>query len=195
MGRDWASPSGNLYVSTIIRLGPADPPPSTLAFVAALAVHASLAAIAPNIRFQIKWPNDILSASGAKLCGILLERSGDAVIAGIGVNLTQYPKGLDRAVTSLSELGIVAPHPQFFTENLAAQFARLLGQWRMFGLPPILSAWRDGAHPPGTKLSVHLPDSEAIAGEYAGLTDDGALMLRLADGAIRVIHAADIFLT
>ena len=43
-------------------------------------------------------------------------------------------------------------------------------------------------------LSVNLPSGEVCEGLHAGLSDDGALQLRLADGAIRAIHAADIFL-
>src|SRR3546814_6594181 len=38
-GRAWASPAGNLYVSTIVRLRPTDPPAATLALVAAVAVE------------------------------------------------------------------------------------------------------------------------------------------------------------
>jgi BirA family biotin operon repressor/biotin-[acetyl-CoA-carboxylase] ligase len=33
-----------------------------------------------------------------------------------------------------------------------------------------------------------------LDGLYAGLNEDGALQLRLADGAIRAIHSADVFL-
>ena len=35
---------------------------------------------------MLKWPNDLL-LEGRKLAGILLERSGDRVVVGFGVNL------------------------------------------------------------------------------------------------------------
>lgn len=194
MGRDWESPTGNVYVSTIVRLKPADPPAPMLAFLAAVAVQQTLAIIAPGIVFQIKWPNDILSIDGAKISGMLLERSGDAVIVGIGVNLTTYPEGLQRPVTSVAALGVVPPSPQIFVEHLAAYFAALIVQWRVHGLGSILSVWRQSAHPVGTALSVNLPDGESLQGLYDGLGEDGALKLRLANGSIRAIHAADVFL-
>ena len=194
MGRVWDSPSGNLLVSTIVRLGLGDPAPSTLAFVTALAVLDTIKNIAPELAVQIKWPNDILSADGAKLCGVLLERSDNAVVVGIGLNLAWHPKGLDRPVTDLTTLGALPPHPQAVTEILAENFAIWLQRWRIGGMQGIATNWQKVAHPIGTAVSVHLPTGEIADGLFAGLEEDGALRLRLADGEIRAIHAADIFL-
>jgi BirA family transcriptional regulator, biotin operon repressor / biotin---[acetyl-CoA-carboxylase] ligase len=194
MGRVWESPPGNLFASTIVRLRPLDPPAPSLAFIIALAVVDTIKQIAPHVEAIIKWPNDILSADGAKLCGILLERSGDAVIIGVGLNLVHHPEGLDRSVNDLAALGANCPHPQAVLEILANAFDIWLTRWRDTGLPVIFRAWQAGAHPVGTALSVNLPSGEVQEGLYAGLSDDGALQLRLADGSIRVIHAADVFL-
>src|SRR3546814_2879925 len=46
-----------------------------------LALHRALSAWVASARLSLKWPNDLLM-DGAKLSGILLEREGDAVIAG-----------------------------------------------------------------------------------------------------------------
>lgn len=194
MGRSWESPGGNLFASTIVRLQPSDPQAPTLAFVAALAVRDTLHQIAPECTVQIKWPNDILSADGAKICGILLERTGEAVVIGIGINLTSSPDIPGRATTDLHKLGILPPHPQAVTEILAANMANWLMRWRQYGLQALTSEWQKFAHPVGTALSVQLPDGTREEGLYAGLTADGALQLRLADGTIHAIHAADVFL-
>ncbi|MBX9796153.1 biotin--[acetyl-CoA-carboxylase] ligase [Sphingomonas sp.] len=191
-GRHWVSPPGNFYGSTLVRLHPGAPPPATLALVAAVALAEAVAVHAPAAPLQIKWPNDLLLA-GAKLAGILLERTGDAVVVGIGVNLAHHPQDLDRPVTSLAALA-AAPDPQAFAETLAECFARWLGRWRGEGLGPVRARWLDRAHPAGTALSVHLPDGTVAEGLFHGLDGDGALILRLADGAHRAIHAGDVFL-
>ena len=54
MGRNWESPTGNLLASTIVRVRGGDPPASTLAFVAALAVYDAIQQIAPEVAVQIK---------------------------------------------------------------------------------------------------------------------------------------------
>jgi BirA family transcriptional regulator, biotin operon repressor / biotin---[acetyl-CoA-carboxylase] ligase len=193
MGRDWASPVGNLYASGLIRLRAGDPPAATLGFVAALALDKILSIYAPDEAFHIKWPNDVL-AGGAKLSGILLERAGDAVIVGIGVNLASYPKIPGRVTTSIADLTGTAPDPAACLGDLAEAFGDILAQWRTEGLGPILSRWQERAHPVGAPLSVSLPDGTSLEGVYEGLGPDGALKLRLADGAVRVIHAGDVFL-
>jgi BirA family biotin operon repressor/biotin-[acetyl-CoA-carboxylase] ligase len=194
MGRVWESPSGNLFASTIVRLRPLDPPAPSLAFIIALAAIDTITQIAPQVPVVIKWPNDILSVDGAKLCGMLLERSGDAVVIGVGLNLVQHPEGLDRPVDDLTALGANCPPPQAVVEILASAFDIWLTRWRDMGLPAILKAWQVNAHPVGTALSANLPSGEVFEGLYSGLSDDGALQLRLADGTNRAIHAADVFL-
>lgn len=203
-GRAWSSPEGNLYASTLVRIRPGDPQAATLALVAAVAleevVRAYLPSSSPHLRGEIagssgltiKWPNDLL-LDGAKLSGILLERTGDAVVIGMGVNLAHYPTDLERLVTSLATHG-AAPNPADFLETLADAFERWLGIWRVEGLAPVRARWLERAHPPGTALTARLPDGSALDGLFQGLDGEGALILRLADGSSRVIHAADIFL-
>lgn len=196
MGRDWDSPVGNLYVSHLVRLRAGDPAAPSLAFVAAVAVEATLRQFAPDVGFQIKWPNDVMaleSPSPAKISGLLLERTGDAVVIGMGVNLASHPTGLARPVTSLAALGVAVPAVPTFLEALATCFAHWLNVWRMQGLAPIRDAWLARAHPVGTQLSVSEPDGSRTSGTFDGLDHDCALRLRLADGAVRVIHAGDVF--
>lgn len=140
----------------------------------------------------LKWPNDLL-VDNAKISGILLERSGDAVVVGIGVNLGHHPTDTDRPATSLAAHG-TAPDPADFAETLAEGFARWLGIWRGQGIAPVRARWLDRAHPLGTALTARLPDGSATDGLFDGLDTDGALILRLADGTARVIHAGDVFL-
>jgi BirA family transcriptional regulator, biotin operon repressor / biotin---[acetyl-CoA-carboxylase] ligase len=194
MGRDWISPIGNLYASSIVRIGPSDPSASTLAFVAALAAYDTIRQIAPEVAVELKWPNDVLTADGDKLCGILLERSGDAVVAGFGINLAHHPQVEGRKTSDLHTLGAISPEPQAVCEILADSLSALLLKWRQGPLSALLRAWEGAAHAIGTALRVNLPDGEQVEGLFNGLADDGALKLRLASGEIRAIHAADIFL-
>ncbi|TZG26151.1 biotin--[acetyl-CoA-carboxylase] ligase [Sphingomonas montanisoli] len=191
-GRAWVSPPGNLYTSTIVRRRPGDPPPQTLAMLAAVALDELLQLWLPADRLTIKWPNDLL-VGGAKISGILLEAAGDAVVVGIGVNLAHHPDLPDRIVTSVAAEGAAPPAPADVIVDLADTFARWLGRWRGEGLAPILARWQARAHPIGTALSVREGDN-AIDGLYDGLDADGALRLRGADGSVQIIRAGDVFL-
>lgn len=193
MGREWMSPAGNLYASTLVRLQNGDPPVATLALVSAVALHQVISAFAPESGVQIKWPNDIVE-NGAKLAGILLERSADGVVIGFGVNLASHPELLDRAATSLSAMGYGAPDPESFIHDLATAFERSVANWRSSGLAAVIKLWLAAAHPIGSALTARLANNEFYDGIFDGLADDGALRLRLAEGAVRVIHAGDVFL-
>jgi BirA family biotin operon repressor/biotin-[acetyl-CoA-carboxylase] ligase len=183
-----------MFASTIVRLRETDPAPASLAFVTAVSVFDAVRQIAPQVSICVKWPNDILTPDGAKLCGVLLERASDAVVVGIGLNLIWHPQNLERKVTDLRTLGATPPDAQTAVEIVAEVFARYLAIWRQSGVEVIVRHWEARAHPRGTALSAMLPDGEHLHGLYAGLNADGALQLRLADGSIRAIHAADVFL-
>lgn len=193
--RPWESPVGNLYASTIVHLRPDDPPAATLALVAAVALEECVRIALPEARrgkLQLKWPNDLL-VDRAKLSGILLERAGDSVVIGIGVNIAHHPVLVDRATTSLHAQGAVIVVADF-AERLAEMLAAWLSIWRTQRLAPIVTRWRERAHATGTPLIARMPDGEEFHGHFDTLSDDGALVLRLADGASRVIHAGDVFL-
>lgn len=217
-GRAWASPAGNLYASTLVRLRPSDPLAATLALVAAVAVEEGVslfypgagrgpapggAQLGPGLRrggiatevagaLSLKWPNDLL-LGGAKLAGILLERAENAVVIGVGVNLAHHPELPDRPTTNLAAHGVEVA-PATFLDVLVEGFARWLTRWRGEGIAPVRARWLERAHAVGTALTARLPDESAVDGLFDGLDADGALILRLGGGERRVIHAGDVFL-
>lgn len=138
---------------------------------------------------MLKWPNDLLLL-GRKLAGILLERSGNRVVVGFGVNLASAPDLEDRQCASLS--GRITP--QAFAPLLAGSVARLLQLWRDSPPPLIAQAWLARAHPPGTPLKVHASSDEIVSGRFDGLESDGALRLRRHDGSLEIVRAGDISL-
>jgi len=188
-GRSWETRAGNFFGSTIVRLAKGDPPAQSLSLAAGLALIEAVDAAAPGLNLILKWPNDLL-LDGAKLAGVLLERQGDRVVAGFGVNLAAAPDIPGRPTAHLG--GRISP--QAFAPLLAASVARLLALWRSSGREAFAQAWLARAHPIGTALSVHGQDSQTIRGRFDGIEPDGTLRLRLADGSVRAIHAADVTL-
>jgi BirA family biotin operon repressor/biotin-[acetyl-CoA-carboxylase] ligase len=186
-GREWRSADGNFFGSTLAVLKASDPPAPSLSLAAGLAVIEAVGAAAPGKPLQLKWPNDLL-LGGNKLAGILLERSGDRIVAGFGVNLAAAPALDDRQAAALGGTII----PQAFAPLLAASFARLLGLWRSSSPKALAQTWMAKAHPLGTALSVHLGPEESISGTFDGIEPDGALRLRRDDGSLEVIRAGDV---
>ena len=185
-GRVWESLGGNFAGSTLVRLEPGDPPAQTLSLAAGLALIEALEVAAPARAATLKWPNDVL-LDGGKLAGILLERAGDRVVIGFGVNLAGAPAIPGRPTAALD--GTVAP--QAFAPLLAASFSRSIELWRT-DAASLPDRWLARAHPIGSALKVHLDADTTIAGRFEGLGEDGALLLRTASGAIETIRAGDV---
>lgn len=190
-GRDWHDGAGNFMGSTVVQLRLGDPPAQTLALVTGLGVWSAVCAACGRIAgLQLKWPNDLLVAR-AKLAGILLERTGDTVVAGVGVNLARAPQVAARETIALADLGEDVLVDSF-ADELAGAFTLLLGRWRAGEWGQLRREWLAAAHPEGTQIEVKDRDGAAIRGTFAGLDADGAALLRLADGTVRPIHAGDV---
>lgn len=191
-GRIWESIEGNFLGSTVIELRRGDPPASALALVAGLAAIEAVELVAPGAPLMLKWPNDLMLGD-SKLAGILLERSGDRVVAGIGVNLAGAPQIGGRRTAALRPIKEVAP--QVFAPMLAGKFAQLLAAWRSSDPAQFAQAWLARAHPVGTPLEVHSGPGERVSGAFDGIEPDGAMRLRYAHGMVDIIRAGDVHLT
>ena len=186
-GREWQSLDGNFFGSVLVELRADDPPAPTLALLAGLALVEALKALPVQVDATLKWPNDVLLGD-AKLAGILLERSGDRVVAGFGVNLATAPVIEGRRTISLGR----STTPEAFGPLLAGSVDRLLAEWRRSGTGWLVEAWEAAATPHGTPLTVHEGAGQRIAGRFAGIAPDGSLRLLLDGGEVRSIHAGDV---
>jgi BirA family biotin operon repressor/biotin-[acetyl-CoA-carboxylase] ligase len=190
-GRAWETISGNFFGSTIVQLRASDPPAPALALAAGLALIEAVETVAPNAALTLKWPNDLMLGD-AKLAGILLERSGDRVVAGFGVNLAGAPSISGRRTTSLGSIASI--DSKTFAPMIARSFASVLAAWRNADPIAFSSAWMTRAHPLGTALDVHSGPGERISGAFDGIEPDGAMRLRLGDGRIEIVRAGDVSL-
>jgi BirA family transcriptional regulator, biotin operon repressor / biotin---[acetyl-CoA-carboxylase] ligase len=88
MGRQWVSPSRSaVMVSVLFR--PVAVPPVRRGWLPLLTGVAAATAVrrVTGVEAGLKWPNDVLVGDG-KLAGILAEQSGDAVVVGLGLNVS-----------------------------------------------------------------------------------------------------------
>lgn len=196
-GRSWSTERGNLAATLLMTT---DAPPveaAQLSFVAALAAaELADACLGPDVA-RIKWPNDVL-IHGQKCTGILVESGARAdgrlwLAVGIGVNLAHAPTDVERPATALAEhMPGPPPAPLAALEVLAARFEAWRRIWATQGFAPVARAWSLRAVGLGQPCEARLP-SRTLKGVAEGLDPDGALRLRLDDGALERITAGDVF--
>jgi BirA family biotin operon repressor/biotin-[acetyl-CoA-carboxylase] ligase len=185
-GRVWRdAPGASVLMSVILRttLPPARLP--TLSLAAGVAVAESLGAVA-GIDARLKWPNDVL-VHGRKIAGVLLERHGEAVILGIGINVTRdaVPAELAAQATSIEAEGARADR-----DAIVAAVAEAAARWRTRletdGFDPVRARWTALAAMLGGRVTA-----DGVAGTALGLDEDGALLIETASGPTRVL-AGDV---
>lgn len=197
-GRPWASEPGNLYASHLL----INPAPmerlASLPLAIAVAVHQAIRQILPPGAepLEVKWPNDILIGR-KKTCGILVEgeRMPDgryALVIGIGINISVMPENPQYPVTCLRDQGSPVSPEELFA-HLFASMAEVLDIWdEGRGIAEITARWRAVACGIGEKITVNLPD-RSISGHFAGIDDNGLLMLDTGAGRMLPIAAGDVF--
>jgi BirA family biotin operon repressor/biotin-[acetyl-CoA-carboxylase] ligase len=198
LGRSWSSPpQAALAFSVLLR--PAAMPASSrgwLPLLTGMAVAAALRAEA-GVSAALKWPNDVLVAD-RKIAGILAEGHGDAIVAGVGLNVT-----LTRA-----ELPVPGA-TSLLLENAACQDRERLLVAVLTELAGRYAAWAAGPDPaaPGTgalraeylrwcvtvgrDVRVELPAGAVLTGTATDVDETGRLAVRTGSGTT-LVSAGDV---
>ena len=102
-GREWVSPRGNLYLSVLLR-GPHAQPTWSPHRMALALIESLIELGADPRRVRIKWPNDLIVDQNQKLSGILCEKIGDHIVAGVGTNFVPFALPMDRPTAVLGDV-------------------------------------------------------------------------------------------
>lgn len=175
----WLSAKGENLTFSVVLAGAGRPPSeiATLPLVVGLAVVKALASLAP---LSLKWPNDVL-CEGRKLAGILCERHGDNVIAGIGLNVnqTEFPPEIAWRATSLAVLCGRCFDRETVLLDVLKSLDKLHTRWLADGFASLHGELAAVDCLKGRTISVRQVDDDAapVAGLCGGITDDGSLMV------------------
>jgi BirA family transcriptional regulator, biotin operon repressor / biotin---[acetyl-CoA-carboxylase] ligase len=196
MGRHWVSPPGSALTFSVL-LRPAAVPPASRAWIPLLAGVAVARAVRAEtgVTASLKWPNDV-QVNGAKLAGILAEQAGDAIVVGIGMNLSGGRDELPVAgATSLALEGAAGTS----AGRLLAGVLGELERWYLAWSGALGDAVSCGLHQEyqrlcgtlGRQVKVSLPGGRTVAGLAAEVDSAGRLVVRSASGPVPV-SAGDV---
>jgi BirA family biotin operon repressor/biotin-[acetyl-CoA-carboxylase] ligase len=131
---------------------------------------------------EVKWPNDLLLGD-RKLAGILAESEGDAVVVGLGVNVTSAPPG---AAAVNDQAGRAVDRGQLL-EALLIDLDGWYGRW-----DDVAASYRDQCATVGREVRVDLP-GRTLTGLAEAINDGGHLLVRPSGGGGLVeVTAGDV---
>jgi BirA family biotin operon repressor/biotin-[acetyl-CoA-carboxylase] ligase len=210
--RQWTSPArAGLTLSVLLRPGVAHvrgwPAVSTGAYgwIPLLTGVALLEAVrrVAEVEAALKWPNDLLAGPAdkpGKAAGILAEVAGDAVVVGIGLNVTtraeELPATTGLPATSLRLAGATATDREPLLRAVLRGIAGWYTGWREAGgdaeMSGLLGAYRRDCATIGRPVRALLPGGGEVTGEATSVDVDGQLVIRTADGSDLRVSAGDV---
>lgn len=181
LDRTWTAPAGAaLAVSVLLRDLPADVDLwGWIPLAAGVAMTNAVTAQLPGHEVGLKWPNDVL-VDGKKICGILAEVAGGAIVVGTGINTTMTVEQLPvPTATSFAALGVEADVDRLLADHLSALSATVAALTRE------ADAMASGLHAAATarcltlgqEVHVSLPGGGVLAGRAVRLAPDGRLVV------------------
>lgn len=199
LSRKWDSAHGKgIWMSIILRPDVPIHKAPQFTLVAAVAVVRAIQKVT-GLEPTIKWPNDILFGT-KKATGILTELQSDAdgiqaLIIGIGVNVNQQLSDFDPAVQDIATSLLIESGQLVNRRELAQELLSCLEVYTdMYieeGFSPLKQLWEGHSATIGKAVRARM-SRETLEGIAEGITEDGVLQLRTADGKLHGIYSADI---
>jgi BirA family biotin operon repressor/biotin-[acetyl-CoA-carboxylase] ligase len=198
-GRTWQAPSGSsLFCTLILRPRVAADRLSTLPLVTAVAVAEAIET-RTGAPVQVKWPNDLwigtdpdrLKTGGILATSTLRGSEVAYVLVGIGINVTSDSAALPPRATSLLVATGVRVAPADLFDTILAQFDPAYADFLASGGRPSLAAWRSRAALLGEPVTIE-DAGRVLSGIYAGIDDDGALLLQDSLSGMRRVVAGNL---
>jgi BirA family biotin operon repressor/biotin-[acetyl-CoA-carboxylase] ligase len=198
-GRSWQAPPGSsLFCTLILRPAVAPERLSTLPLLTGVAVAE---AIEETTRepVQLKWPNDLWIGTNPerrKVGGILTTstlhgRAVNVALVGIGVNVSVEPDAPPPGATSLLAATGVRIAPADLLDTLLARFDHAYAAFIATGGRPSLDGWLSRAALLGEPVTIE-DAGRRHSGIFAGIDDDGALILNHPVTGTRRVVAGDL---
>lgn len=191
LDRGWQSPAGaGLTVSVLLRPSAPKAGWGWLPLIAGLALSRSLGEQA-----RLKWPNDlVMGPDQAKVAGILGESGSDAVVLGIGLNVSTTAGELPvPTASSLSLQGYSTLDRGQLLANLLIGLDAELARWYAHDGDAVAAGlaedYRARCVTIGSEVSVQLPE-RAEQGRAVAVDDLGRLVVQPAGGGEPISVAA-----
>lgn len=193
-GRSWVTlPGGSLAFSLLWRVPPDAPTPTGLSLAVGVGVARALEHFqAANI--ALKWPNDVLH-EGRKLAGILIEltSTGDGALAaviGIGLNLrlpVDFTVQGPFEATDLASAVSVLPSRERLLARVLLDSDDVLLAFAAGGFAAVREEWVARNAYRNAPIRLTFEHGAPLEGRFAGVDDDGALLLLTDNGVQRVV--------
>ncbi len=192
LDRAWMSDPGGLYFTIVLRPQIPIVLSSRVSFLASLTLARTLRE-GYEVDARLKWPNDIL-VNERKISGMLTEMEAEAdrvsfINIGIGINVNNDPSG---SVAQASSLIKILGKPISRKALLSRFLDEFESRMQQADFDGIVSEWKKNTVTLNRNVRI-VTNRETTEGIAVDVDDNGALILKLADGSQKKILYGDCF--
>ena len=182
-GHSWHSAAGcGIYCSMVLEPAP------VLTLALGLATADAIAQAA-GVACDLRWPNDVMLGA-KKVAGILVQLTGGAAVAGIGINVNHraFPAELASEATSL----LIHTGREACATDILIALIEAVDRFVKQDQETILRLFTHASsYAVGRRVTVQQPEG-AVAGVTEGLDPAGFLRVRQDDGTVTLIVAGGV---
>lgn len=187
-GRSWQETPEGIYLSVGVGTRLSEKELSGLSLAVGVSVVDALSPFGAEL--SLKWPNDILTAKGKKVGGILIE-SHQAVqedyskllVIGIGLNTIASPtltpsESARFSSAHLFESGAIFQDRDQIILALAQSLERVFVEFETHGFDSMRTRWNENSYGLGKEVRFSIGD-ELVEGKLSGVAETGELILEV----------------
>ena len=192
LGRSWQSDKGGIYFSLILM---PDIPTERLSIITSLCAVAIQKAISKYLPCLIKWPNDIISKDGKKLCGILTKTQyiNGKCIANVGIGINANTGCFEKDLIYASSIYSITKKMLDENELFCLCLKELDRCTDMKNIDSVMEEYKKNSATLNKRVRlIYANDDRIETGLCISIEDDGSLTVKKDDGSTANVTSGEV---
>lgn len=193
LGRSWESEKGGVYFSVILMPDFEFDEVQIMTALCAVGIRRALSSFLPC---SIKWPNDIVSKDGKKICGILTKlkftHEGKPIV-NVGIGINANTKKFDDELKYASSIALITGKDIDESLVLCKVLEEVEKCVSYENLLETIKEYKKECVTLGKRVRVlYATSGESVTGLCVRIEDDGSLMVKTDDGKLINVNSGEV---
>ncbi|MBQ6895494.1 MAG: biotin--[Clostridia bacterium] len=193
LGRSWESEEGGIYFSIILV---PDMSFEEIHIMTALCAVGIKRAVSSYLPCKIKWPNDIVSEDGKKICGILTKLRYDGnnkAVINVGIGINANTKSFDKELKYASSISLITGKDASEGDILCRVLEEIESCCNPKTISKIMDEYKKDCITLGKRVRViYANDDKSIIGLCKDINRDGSLSVETDEGETLSVTSGEV---
>lgn len=193
LGRSWQSENGGIYFSVILKPEMETAEVHIMTALCAVGIQRAIESLIPC---YIKWPNDIVTGSGKKICGILTRleaNSENEKYINVGIGINANTKVFDDELKYASSIALAKDEDIDENELLCTCLKQIENICDAKDYTLIMEEYKSKCINLGKRVRIlYAHEDKSETGECIDISKDGCLVIKKDDGTYANVNSGEV---